>query len=156
MTSVRRSALAFSLLFAGAIASAGAQSPSPPPPRQQVKIGFVEIENDPRYEPIRAYERIILKSREHPLTGAEVGIDEAAAFARVLPMDFALDRITAKSPADVAPAVRAALDAGTHFFLLDAPADAFKPLAAAIRGRDALIFNVSEPDDCLAPRPVRA
>ena len=83
------------------------------------------------------------------MTGAEVGIDEAAAFARVLPMDFALDRITAKSPADVAPAVRAALDAGTHFFLLDAPADAFKPLAAAVRGRDALIFNVSEPDDSL-------
>jgi len=149
MTSVRRSALAFSVLFAGAIASAGAQSPSPPPPRQQVKIGFIEIENDARYEPLRAYERIVLKSREHPLTGAEVGVDEAAAFARVLPMDFALDRITAKSPADVAPAVRAALDAGTHFFLLDAPADAFRPLAAAVRGRDALIFNVSESDDSL-------
>ena len=156
MTSVRRLALAYSLLFAGAIASAGAQSPSPAPPRQQVKIGFVEIENDARYEPLRAYERIILKSREHPLTGAEVGVDEAAAFARVLPMDFALDRITVKSPADVAPAVRAALDAGTHFFLLDAPADAFKPLAAAIRGRDALIFNVSEPDDSLRRDAVRA
>ena len=130
MTSGLRLAFAV-LLFAGAIASAGAQSPAPAPQRQQVKIGFVEIAGDARYEPLRAYERIILKSREHPLTGAEVGIDEAAAFARVLPIDFALDRITAKSPADVAPAVRAALDAGTHFFLLDAPADAFKPLAAA-------------------------
>jgi ABC transporter substrate binding protein (PQQ-dependent alcohol dehydrogenase system) len=67
----------------------------------------------------------------------------------VLPTDFSLDRITAKSPADVAPAVLAALDAGTHFFLIDAPADAFKPLAAAVRGRDVLIFNVSEPDDSL-------
>src|SRR5208282_4654517 len=85
MSKLRRSALVFLVLFAGAIASAGAQSPSPPPPRQQVKIGFVEIENDARYEPLRAYERIILKSREHPLTGAEVGVDEAAAFARVLP-----------------------------------------------------------------------
>lgn len=142
--------LAFAvLLFAGATASAAAQNASAPPLRQQVKIGLVEIENDARYEPLRAYERIILKTREHPLTGAEVGIDEAAAFTRVLPMDFALDRITAKSPADVAPAVRAALDAGTHFFLLDAPADAFEPLAAAIRGRDALVFNVSEPDDAL-------
>jgi ABC transporter substrate binding protein (PQQ-dependent alcohol dehydrogenase system) len=45
--------------------------------------------------------------------------------------------------------VLAALDAGTHFFLIDAPAEAFKPLAAAVRGRDMLLFNVSEPDDSL-------
>ena len=62
-------------------------------------------------------------------------------------MDFALDRITAESAADVAPAVLAALDAGTQFFLLDAPAEALRPLAAAVRGRDALLFNVSEPED---------
>jgi ABC transporter substrate binding protein (PQQ-dependent alcohol dehydrogenase system) len=146
MTSVVRLAFAFPLLF-GALATAPAQDA--PPQRQRVKIGFVEIEGDARYEPIRAYERIILTAREHPFTGAEVAVDEAAALTRVLPMDFTLDRITAKSPADVAPAVLAALDTGTHFFLLDAPANAFKPLAAAIRGRDALIFNVSESDDGL-------
>ena len=76
-------------------------------PQPHVKIGFVEIENDPRYEPIRAYERIILKTREHPFTGAEVGIDEATALTRVLKTDFTLERIIAKSPADVAPAVLA-------------------------------------------------
>jgi ABC transporter substrate binding protein (PQQ-dependent alcohol dehydrogenase system) len=119
------------------------------PPQQHVKIGFVEIEDDARYEPIRAYERIILKTREHPFAGAEVGVDEAAALTRVLQTDFTLDRITAKSPADLAPAVLAALDAGTRFFLIDAPADAYKPLAAAVRGRDVLLFNVSEPDDSL-------
>ena len=110
---------------------------------------FVTIENDARYEPIRAYERIILKKPEHPLAGAELGIDDAAAMARVLNADVMLDPMTVKSSDDVAPAVLAALAAGTHFFLLDAPAEAFKPLAAAVRGRDALIFNISEPDDAL-------
>jgi ABC transporter substrate binding protein (PQQ-dependent alcohol dehydrogenase system) len=138
------------LLFVGALTAAATQpAPSPAPPQQHVQIGFVEIEGDARYAPVRAYERIILKTREHPFTGAEVGVDEAAALARVLKTDFILERIRAKSPADVAPAVLAALDAGTRFFVLDAPADAFKPLAAAIRRRDALIFNVSEPDDSL-------
>jgi ABC transporter substrate binding protein (PQQ-dependent alcohol dehydrogenase system) len=117
--------------------------------QQQVKIGFVAIENDARYEPIRAYERIILKTREHPFTGAEVGVDEATALKRVLNTDFTLDRIVAKSAADVAPAVLAALDAGTHFFLVDVPAEAYKPLAAAVRGRDVLLFNVSEAADSL-------
>jgi ABC transporter substrate binding protein (PQQ-dependent alcohol dehydrogenase system) len=148
MSSVARWASA--LFFLGsALATVSAQDAPRPLQRQHVKIGFVEIENDARYEPIRAYERIVLKTRAHPFTGAEVGIDDAAALARVLPADFALDRITAKSPADVTPAVLAALAAGTQFFLLDAPADAFKPLAAALRGRDALVFNVAEPDDAL-------
>ena len=83
---------------------------------QQINIGFVEIEGDPRYEPVRAYERIILKTREHPFTGAEVGIDEAAALARVLKTDFTLERITVKSAAEVAPAVRAALEPARTFF----------------------------------------
>jgi len=109
-------------LLAGAFAAACAQDA--PAERQQIKIGFVEIENDPRYEPVRAYERIILKTRAHPFTGAAVGVDEAAALARVLKADFMLERIAVKSAADVAPAVLAALDAGTHFFLLDAPTEA--------------------------------
>jgi ABC transporter substrate binding protein (PQQ-dependent alcohol dehydrogenase system) len=38
---------------------------------------------------------------------------------------------------------------GIHFFLIDAPGEAYKPLAAAVKGRDALLFNVSAPDDGL-------
>ena len=146
-----RLVLAFAALIAlaGALRALAQTTPSAGQPEQHVKIGFVTIENDPRYEPLRAYERIILKTREHPLTGAEVGIDEATALKRVLNTDFTLERIVAKSPADVAPAVLAAIDAGTHFFLIDAPAEAYKPLAAAVRGRDVLLFNVSEPDDSL-------
>ena len=148
MTSIPRWMAAL-LVLGGALSTAVAQETSPPSQRPQVKIGFVEIEGDARYQPVRAYERIILKAREHPFTGAEVGIDDASALSRVLPADFTLNRITAKSPADVAPAVTAALDAGTQFFLLDAPAEVFSSVAAAIRGRNVLIFNVSESDDAL-------
>jgi ABC transporter substrate binding protein (PQQ-dependent alcohol dehydrogenase system) len=141
------------LLVLGSIAVAAAQNApplaQPAGPQQHVTIGFVEVDGDPRYEPIRAYERIVLKTREHPFAGAEVGIDEAAALTRVLNTDFTLDRIVAKSSLDVAPAVLQAAAAGTHYFLIDAPADAYKALAAAVRGRDVLLFNVSEPDDAL-------
>jgi ABC transporter substrate binding protein (PQQ-dependent alcohol dehydrogenase system) len=143
------------LLLVGALATAAAQdTPAPAPtqpaaPQQHVKIGFVEVEGDPRYEPIRAYERIILKTREHPFAGAEVGIDEAAVLTRILHTDFTLDRIIARSSADVATVVAKAADAGTHFFLIDAPADAYKPLADVVHGGDVLLFNVSEPDDSL-------
>jgi ABC transporter substrate binding protein (PQQ-dependent alcohol dehydrogenase system) len=139
---------------------APAQQPAPPvqqpaaqqpqQPQQKLTIGFVEIDGDPRYEPIRGFERLILKTHEHPFAGAQVGIDEAAALSRVLKTDFVLERITVKSAEEVAPAVQQALEGrGIHFFLIDAPAEAFKPLAAAMRGRDALLFNVSAPDDSL-------
>jgi ABC transporter substrate binding protein (PQQ-dependent alcohol dehydrogenase system) len=121
-----------------------------PQPQQKLTIGFVEIEGDPRYEPLKGFERLILKTREHPLAGAQVGIDEAQALTRVLKTDFVLERITVKSVGEVAPAVQQAMEGrNIHFFLVDAPAEAFKPLAAAVRGRDALLFNVSAADDSL-------
>jgi len=151
---VPRAALA-PLLLAGALATAAAQSTQTPPPaqpaapQQHVKIAFVQVDGDPRYEPIRAADRYILKTFEHPFAGAEVGVDEAAPLTRILNTDFSLDRIVAKSSAEVASVVAAAADAGTHFFLIDAPADAYKPLADSMHGRDVLLFNVSEPDDSL-------
>jgi ABC transporter substrate binding protein (PQQ-dependent alcohol dehydrogenase system) len=134
-----------------ATAIALAQPASPPAAQpQKLTIGFVDIEGDPRYEPIQGSDRIVLRTREHPVTGAQVGLDEAQALTRVLKTDFALERITVKSAADVAGAVQQALETrAIHFFLVDAPADAYKALAATVKGRDALIFNVSADDDTL-------
>ena len=120
-----------------------------PAAKPQINIAFVEIEDDPRYAPVRAHERIILKTRARPYAGAELGLDDAAPLGRALKAEFRLERITVRTAADLAAAVRTALDAGTHFFLIDVPAENFKPLADAARGRDALLFNVSEPEDSL-------
>jgi ABC transporter substrate binding protein (PQQ-dependent alcohol dehydrogenase system) len=136
------------VVLLGLALPAAAQAP-PVPPRQHVLVGYVEIADDTRYEPVRAYERLILKTRDHPFAGAQIGIDEAAALVRVLNTEFALERITVKSPADVAAAVGQARERGIHYFLIDAPAAAFKPLADAMMGRDVLLFNISAADDSL-------
>src|SRR6516165_10439589 len=142
-------------IVAGLATAALAQAPQPKQPPQaapltRVTIGFVEMDGDPRHEPIRGYERLILKTREHPFAGAQIGIDEARALTRVLQTEFALQRIAVKSADEVAPAVRQALEAqNIHFFILDTPAEAFKPLADAVRGRDVLLFNATAPEDSL-------
>ena len=141
-----------SLIFSGVAATAFAQPAppaQPPQPPARLTIGFVEIEGDPRHEPLRAFERLILKNRDHPFAGAQIGIDETAALVRVLRTEFKLERITVKSAEEVAPAVTKAQGAGINFFILDAPAEAFKPLAAAVKGRDVLLFNVTAPEDTL-------
>src|SRR4051812_8661670 len=108
-----------------------AHDPPAPAPPQRVTIGYVEVTGDVRYEPITGFGRLVLKTRERPFAGAQVGLDEAQALTRVLKTEFALERISVPSPAEVAPAVVQARDArGIQFFIVDAPADAFKPLAA--------------------------
>jgi ABC transporter substrate binding protein (PQQ-dependent alcohol dehydrogenase system) len=115
-----------------------------------VTIAFVDLEGDPRHEPVRAYERIVLKLREHPFAGAQVGIEEAQILSRVLKIDFALERIRMKSVQEAALAVLHARESrDIHFFIVDLPAEAFKPLTAAVRGRDLLLFNATAPDDWL-------
>src|SRR5262245_25115999 len=146
-----RASLAFALiLFGGWLTSATIALAQTPPPQPRVTIAVVDIDGDPRHEPIRAYERIVLKLREHPFAAAQVGIDEAQVYSRVLKIDFALERIRVKSAAEVAPAVVQARDArDIRFFIVDAPAEAFKPLAAAVKGRDLLLFNATAQEDWL-------
>ena len=141
---------AFSVLLVASLATPTRAQTPPPASQAKITIGFVDIQGDPRHEPLKAYERLVLKTREHPFAGAQVGIEEAQAIARVLKIDFALERITVKSIAEVAPAVLQAMDArNIQFFILDAPAEAFKPLVAAVRSRDILLFNATAPEDFL-------
>src|SRR5262249_3271936 len=79
-------------------------------PRQTLTIGYGEIAGDPRYEPIRGADRIVLKTRAHPFAGAQVSIDDAAPLHRVLPVDFALARVSVASAEEVAPAVLQAIE----------------------------------------------
>lgn len=142
---------ACAVFVAGLTATALAQTPSPPLAAPAgITIGYVDIDGDPRHEPIRGYERLILKTRDHPFAGAQVGIGEAKALTRVLNTEFALERITVKSADAIAPAILQALETrGIHFFLVDGPAEVFKPLSAVVRGRDVLLFNVTAPEDSL-------
>src|SRR6516162_80254 len=124
-------------------------SPQPGPP-ERLAIGYVEVADDPRYEPITGYGRLVLRRREHPFVGAQVGLDEAQALGRVAGTQLAIERFSVASPADVAGAVaQARATRDMHFFIVDAPAEAFKPLADAVRGRDILVFNATVTDDTL-------
>src|SRR4051812_29181534 len=96
-TLLRAALISLGIAGAGAVAFAQAPQPkappAPPAPQQRVTIGFVETDGDPRHEPLKAYERLVLKTRDHPYAGAQVGIEEASALTRVLRIDFALEPI---------------------------------------------------------------
>ena len=141
---MNKRALLILAMLAGATLTARAQTPLP-----TVPIAYMELADDARYEPIRAYGRLVLEARDHPYAGAQAGLDDARALSRAIGAEHKLTRVTAKSAAGMAEAVVKANDEGVNFFLIDAPADALRLVAAAMKGRDALLFNVSAPEDSL-------
>ena len=118
-------------------------------PSKPFIIGFVEIAGDTRYEPLRVYERLVLKTRAHPFPGAQVGIDDSIPLKRTTGADFSLERMSVETTDELAPRILQALNSGVSFFLVDAPAEAFKAITQAVKGRDVLLFNVSAPEDWL-------
>ncbi len=128
---------------------ARAQTPAPPAAPPRVTIDYVELADDARYEPLRAFARYILLDRDHPFAGATLGVNDAKPLSRVMKADHQLERVTVKTPEEMADAIVKANDAGVNFFIVDAPAEAFRAIAAAVKGRDLLLFNVSAPEDWL-------
>jgi ABC transporter substrate binding protein (PQQ-dependent alcohol dehydrogenase system) len=116
-----------------------------------ITIGYVELQGDPRYDPVLGSEDIVLATRHHPFSGAEIALDEAKPLAPIIHQDFALDRVTVKSRDELVPAVNAAItDKGEHFLVLDLPDDAVALLGQALRGRrDVLLFNATATADAL-------
>ena len=64
-------------------------------------------------------------------------------------LELVLERVSAADAAGLLAQVDTLYDAGTRFFIVDAPAPVLAELAAATRDRDLLLLNVSASDDLL-------
>lgn len=142
------------LVGAAPVALAQLQPVAPRPaqpaaPMRTITIGFLEIEGDSRYQPVRGFDRYVLKDPDHPFPGAQVSIDDSVALRRTANAEFKLERITVKSAEETQGALTDAMARGIQFMLVDLPAPAYKALALAAKGKDVLLFNVSSPEDTL-------
>ncbi len=119
-------------------------------PKTTVTFGYLSIKNDPRYAPIETYTNMLLRPAIDPFQGAERGLRDGRIMGRALKLDFALERVEgADADALLAGLEHLYADKGARFFLVDAPGEVVAKLAAATRGRDLLLLNVSAPDDAL-------
>jgi len=113
-------------------------------------IGYLELEGDPRYEAPRAYAGIEVRSRHRPFDGAAASIRSSRVTGRALGLDFSLKRTSAPTADDLMRELDRLADNGSiNFFLVDAPTDVLGRLSEHARGRDILLFNVSEMDNAL-------
>ncbi len=123
---------------------------------EQVKIGYVELDNDPRYAAAGAFAGIQFYTLARPFTGAEVGLDDAQDIGRLLGIDFALEKASADSTAALTETIAGWVDDGISFVVADLPADALVELADALASQPVMLINVSAPDDALRGEQCRA
>ena len=132
-------ALAASLLLFALVAGAA----------EVIRFGYLELNEDSRYDERKAFFRTLSRPLGEPFAGAEVALRESRFVGQAIGVSF--DIVRARG-AD-APALLAELEKlhaeGVRHFLVDAPGKVVAELAAATRGRELLLFNVSAPDDAL-------
>lgn len=112
-----------------------------------VTFGYLQLDDDPRYDADRLYTRPLAQPTGRPDAGLETALKEARFVASSLGVTFALERASA---ADGAALLREALrlhGRGVRLLVIDAPGAVVAQVAAGVRGKDLLLFNVAAADD---------
>lgn len=135
---LRRAALAGLLCLAATGAGA-----------RELLIGYLALADDARYDARQLEHRYQGQPGGRPLAGAEVALDEADFGAQAQGLTLRLAAVEAEDEAGLPAALDALRAQGAHFVLVDLPAAPLAVLAAATRGRDVTLINVSAADDAL-------
>ena len=112
-------------------------------------IGYLQLKQDPRYAKKRTFARYLLQPLGRPYVAAQVALGEVKFHGAAIGATFKLKRVKGKDTADLLSRLDGLAGKGVNFFLVDAPADVVADLAAATKGRDLLLFNISAREDRL-------
>lgn len=146
--------LAIISLWAAALVHAQAAGPAK---TGAVTIGYVQLDNDPRYRIDNSYTGIVLRTLGRPLPGAELGISDAAMLGGALGIDFRLVKSSAGTDEALEQTVSGWIaDEDVHFIITDLPAGDLLKLADSQKGKPVLFLNVSARQDSLRGEDCRS
>jgi ABC transporter substrate binding protein (PQQ-dependent alcohol dehydrogenase system) len=138
------------MLLAGSAASWSLAAGPQAPKGGAMKLGYVELANDPRYANRGEHSGIVFTDLGRPYPGSQVALADALAIGRVIKIAFSMEKATGTSANELAQRVSDWITKdGIHFVLADLPAAALKEVAHKLADQPVLLFNVSAPDDSL-------
>ena len=91
---------------------------------------------------------ILPPPEDQGLRGAELAIADSNTTGRFLGQEYLLASVLTDDEAELLAQIQSSYLAGERLFLIDAPAEPLRKIASTL-APDALIFNVSNPDDAL-------
>jgi ABC transporter substrate binding protein (PQQ-dependent alcohol dehydrogenase system) len=115
-----------------------------------MKLGYVELANDPRYANRGEHSGIVFTDLGRPYQGSQVALEDARAVGRVIGVEFSMEKSTAASNEELMQQISDWMTSDSiHFVLTDLPAAALKDLAISLADRPVMLFNISAPEDSL-------
>jgi ABC transporter substrate binding protein (PQQ-dependent alcohol dehydrogenase system) len=115
----------------------------------EVRIGYLSLDNDPRYDEALAYARIELRPAGNALEGALMAVSDSAMMADAAGLAFDLDPRHADNLEHLIAETRAMAANGERFIVLDLPGDLVEGLAAATKDLKLTLVNATAHEDGL-------
>jgi ABC transporter substrate binding protein (PQQ-dependent alcohol dehydrogenase system) len=119
---------------------------------EELRVGYLALDPDPRYDETFAYARIPLRPGGDTTAAAEMALADMAILTDARDYEVVLD---AERPADfdgLAAAARRMVAAGARHIVLDLPGEEVDALAQALEGAGVTLLNATAPDDWLRRR----
>lgn len=125
--------------------------------KPELIIGYLEVEDDPRYEQKRGYAGVQFRPQGRPKDGARAAFRESKVIGRALGIKFRLDEVSAGTGTELISTIKKHLkDHPVQMLLVDLDANLLVQLADALKGLDILLFNISARADRLRGADCRA
>lgn len=112
-------------------------------------IGFLALENDPRYDADMAYARIQLRPTGDAAEGAEMAIADMKIVTDAVGLTTNLQVVRAADSEALASAADEMVANDTGFIVVDLPAAEVAALSDHLAGENVTLLNATAPDDSL-------
>ena len=122
-----------------------------PAPRE-VKIGYLSLEYDARYDEKVVYLGLVLDPLTPPVPGAVMGIEDLQILGDAAGFRASLDEQKGADVPGLVAKVQEMVAAGERFIIADLPADVLDQVAAATRDLKVTLINATAHDDYLRTR----
>ncbi len=137
-------------VFAFLASSLAVQSPSwsqtNPSEVTKILIGYIKQEVDKKALPLSRLDNPL---EDDGIAGARLGLDDNNTSGKFLKQEFLLKEITVPVGGDAVAAAKSLVAEGYRMLVVDAPAPTLLQISDAVKGDDALLFNVSATDTAL-------
>jgi len=122
----------------------------------QLDFGYLALSRDARYHEDRLYVRNLAQGEGDPEPGLEVALKESKFNAKAVGVELGIQQARADDAKGLIAELERLAAAGTRYFLIDAPGTVVADVAAAVKGRDLLLFNISAHEDVLRQKQCQA
>ena len=117
----------------------------------QVRLGYLALQNDPRFDPRFAYARVPTRPQGDTRAGVEMAISDMKIMTDARKLTVALDAARVPAGDLIKEAQRMAAD-GIGHIVVDLPAEQVAAVAEALAETGTLVLNATAPEDWLRQR----